>query len=198
MSSSSQAPQGVSVGQLGLSSDEIAVLQHAQREAAAGGSNSSRAASRASSQGLLLLDSSSLAQLGRHFDRLMQQISQQMDHLTEQTQFVTMTMHDAAGNLIDNADAEIRRFHSIMAQMDDLELELDRIRHIRDIVRDYRQRVQEDIEFKPKRQREKGKTTREKEQPKKNIWNVKTSREKETVGEMPPSPPISEEMDRTA
>ncbi|ROV91632.1 hypothetical protein VSDG_07924 [Cytospora chrysosperma] len=143
MSSSSQAPQAVSVSQLGLSTDEVAVLQHAQREAAAGGSNSSRAASRASSQGLLLLDSGSLAQLGRHFDRLMQQISQQLDHLTEQTQIVTMTMYDAAGNLVDNADAEIRRYHSIMAQMDDLEVEFDRIRHIRDIVRDYRQRVQE-------------------------------------------------------
>ncbi|KUI55993.1 hypothetical protein VP1G_03396 [Cytospora mali] len=143
MSSSSQAPQAVSVSQLGLSSDEVAVLQHAQREAAAGGSNSSRAASRASSQGLLLLDSGSLAQLGRHFDRLMQQISQQLDHLTEQTQIVTMTMYDAAGNLVDNADAEIRRYHSIMAQMDDLEVEFDRIRHIRDIVREYRQRVQE-------------------------------------------------------
>lgn len=142
MSSSSQAPQAVSVSQLGLSTDEVAVLQHAQREAT-GGSNSSRAASRASSQGLLLLDSGSLAQLGRHFDRLMQQISQQLDHLTQQTQMVTMTMYDAAGNLVDNADAEIRRYHSIMAQMDDLEVEFDRIRHIRDIVRDYRQRVQE-------------------------------------------------------
>ncbi|KAK2601069.1 hypothetical protein N8I77_010542 [Diaporthe amygdali] len=143
MSSSSQAPQAVPVSQLGLSADEVAVLQHAQREAAAGGSSSSRAASRASSQGLLILDSSSLAQLGRHFDRLMQQISQQLDHLTEQSQIVTMAVYDEAGNLMDNCDVEIRRFHSIMAQIDDLEVEFDRIRHIRDIVRGYRQRVQE-------------------------------------------------------
>lgn len=143
MSSTSQVPQTVSVTQLGLSNDEVAVLQHAQREAAAGGSSSSRAASRASSQGLLLLDSGSLAQLGRHFDRLMQQISQQLDHLTEQSQIVTMSVYDEAGNLIDNADAEIRRFHQIMAQIDELEVEFDRIRHIRDIVRGYRQRVQE-------------------------------------------------------
>lgn len=143
MSSSSQAPQSVSVTQLGLSNDEAALLQHAQREAAAGGSSSSRAASRASSQGLLLLDSGSLAQLGRHFDRLMGQISAQIDHLTEQSQIVTMSVYDEAGNLIDNADAEIRRFHSIIAQMDELEVEFDRIRHIRDIVRGYRQRVQD-------------------------------------------------------
>lgn len=143
MSSTSQAPHAVSVSQLGLSSDEVAALQHAQREAAAGGSSSSRAASRASSQGLLLLDSGSLAQLGRHFERLMQQISQQLDHLTEQSQLVTMSVYDQAGDLIDNADAEIRRFHLIMAQIDELEVEFDRIRHIRDIVREYRQRVQE-------------------------------------------------------
>lgn len=143
MSSTSQAPQAVSVSQLGLSSDEVAVLQHAQRETAAGGSSSSRAASRASSQGLLLLDSGSLAQLGRHFDQLMQQISRQLDYLTEQSQIVTMAEYDAAGNLIDNADAEIRRFHQIIAQIEELETEFDRIRHIRDIVRGYRQRVQE-------------------------------------------------------
>lgn len=144
MSSTSTIPREVAVTQLGLSTDEVAVLQHAQREAAAaGGSSSSRAASRASSQGVLILDSSSLAQLGRHFDRLMQQIAQQLDHLTEQSQIVTMVHYDAAGNLIDNADAEIRRFHQIMAQIEELETEFDRIRHIRDIVRGYRQRVQE-------------------------------------------------------
>lgn len=143
MSSSSQAPNAVSVAQLGLSSEEARVLQDAQRQAAAAGSSSSRAASRASSQGLLLLDSSSLAQLGRHFDRLMQQITQQLDYLTEQTQIVTMAMYDEAANMIDNCDAEIRRYQSIIAQIDDLELDFDRIRHIRDIVRGYRQRVQE-------------------------------------------------------
>ncbi|KAF3768580.1 hypothetical protein M406DRAFT_29650, partial [Cryphonectria parasitica EP155] len=147
MSSSSQAvPNAVSVNQLGLSGDEIVALQHAQREAAiaaGGGSSSSRAASRASSQGLLLLDSGSLAQLGRHFERLMQQISQQLDHLTEQSQQVTMAVYDQAGNLIDNADAEILRFHTIMGQIDELETEFDRIRHIRDIVRGFRHRVQE-------------------------------------------------------
>ncbi|KAJ4422396.1 hypothetical protein N0V82_002952 [Gnomoniopsis sp. IMI 355080] len=120
MSSTSSVPREVSVTQLGLSSDEVAVLQHAQREAAAG-SSSSRAASRASSQGVLILDSGSLAQLGRHFDRLMQQISQQLDYLTEQSQIVTVVHYDAAGNLIDNADAEIRRYHQIIAQIDELE-----------------------------------------------------------------------------
>lgn len=73
----------------------------------------------------------------------MQQISRQLDYLTEQSQIVTMAEYDAAGNMIDNADAEIRRFHQIIAQVEELEVEFDRIRHIRDIVRGYRQRVQE-------------------------------------------------------
>lgn len=55
---------------------------------------------------------------------------------------MTMQQYDHAGNLVDNADAEIARFQGIMAQIDELELDFDRIAHIRDIVRDYRQRVE--------------------------------------------------------
>lgn len=57
---------------LGLTNDEIALLRHHQQVAAStAGGSSGRAASRASSQGLLLLDSSSLKSLSRHFDGLM-------------------------------------------------------------------------------------------------------------------------------
>ncbi|KAI1343374.1 hypothetical protein F5Y15DRAFT_427795 [Xylariaceae sp. FL0016] len=125
--------------QLGLTDEEIALLRYHQTQA---GSSSSRAASRASSQGRLLLDSSSLAALSRHLDRLMQQISQRIGYLSEQSSIVTMQQYDRAGNLIDNADAEIARFHDIMAQIDELEVDFDRIAHIRDIVRDYRHRVE--------------------------------------------------------
>ncbi|KAI1806965.1 hypothetical protein F4811DRAFT_87025 [Daldinia bambusicola] len=125
--------------QLGLTDEEINLLRYHQAQA---GSSSSRAASRASSQGRLLLDSSSLAALARHLDRLMQQIQQRIEYLSEQSSVVTMQQYDHAGNLVDNADAEIARFQAIMAQIDELELDFDRIAHIRDIVRDYRQRVE--------------------------------------------------------
>lgn len=131
--------------QLGLTQDEILLLRQHQAAAAASqaGSSSSRAASRASSQGLLLLDGSSLAALGRHFDRLMQQIQARIEYLSEQSSVVVQQQYDVAGNAIATADAEIARFHDILRQIDELEVDFDRIRHIRDIVRGYRQRVEE-------------------------------------------------------
>ncbi|KAG4429919.1 hypothetical protein DL95DRAFT_378301 [Leptodontidium sp. 2 PMI_412] len=130
--------------QLGLTNDEIALLRHHQQAAAStAGGSSSRAASRASSQGLLLLDGTSLAALGRHFDRLMQQIQERLDYLSEQSQMVAQQQYDRAGNAIAIADSEIARFHEILRQIDELEVDFDRIRHIRDIVRGYRQRVEE-------------------------------------------------------
>lgn len=90
-----------------------------------------------------MLDASSLSALGRHFDRVMQHIQQQLEYLSEQSQMVTMAVYDRAGNLIDNADAEIARYHDIMRQIDELELDFDRIAHIRDIVRDFRRRAEE-------------------------------------------------------
>lgn len=129
---------------LGLTNDEIQLLRHHQQVAAStAGGSSSRAASRASSQGLLLLDGSSLAALGRHFDRLMQQIQARIDYLSEQSQMVAQQQYDRAGNAIAVADAEIARFHEILRQIDELEVDFDRIRHIRDIVRAYRHRVEE-------------------------------------------------------
>lgn len=129
--------------QLGLSNEEIALLRQHQQAAAAAGSSSSRAASRASSQGVLMIDSGSLAALGRHFDRVMQHIQQQLEHLMVQSQTVTLQAYDRAGNLIDNADAEIARYHDIMRQIDELELDFDRIAHIREIVRGFRRRAEQ-------------------------------------------------------
>lgn len=125
--------------QLGLTEDEVQLLRFHQQQA---NSSSSRAASRASSQGLLLLDSSSLASLSRHLDRLMQQIQQRIEYLSEQSSIVTLQQYDRAGNLIDNADAEIARFQNIMAEMDELEVDFDRIAHIKDIVKGQRRRVE--------------------------------------------------------
>jgi hypothetical protein len=133
--------QGVPDTQLGLSSEEVAILRQGQATLA-GGSSSSRAASRASSQGLLLLDSSSLAALGRYFDSLMSQIERQMEYLSEQSQMFTAAQYDRSGNLIDVADAEIERFHDILRQIDELEVDFDRLSNIREIVRGYRARVE--------------------------------------------------------
>ncbi|EGO52635.1 hypothetical protein NEUTE1DRAFT_126107 [Neurospora tetrasperma FGSC 2508] len=148
MSTSSHVPgNAVPDTQLGLSNEEIQLLRHGQQTGGGGGgeSTSSRAASRASSQGLLVMDPSSLAALGRHFDRVMQRIQQQLEYLIEQSQQVNLEVYDRAGNLVDNADREIARYHSLMAQIDELELDFDRISHIREIVAGFRQRA-EDIE----------------------------------------------------
>ncbi|KAI1437031.1 hypothetical protein GGR50DRAFT_160436 [Xylaria sp. CBS 124048] len=125
--------------ELVLTDEEIALLRYHQ---VIGGSSSSRAGSRASSQGRLLLDSSSLATLSRHLDHVMQQLQLRIEYLSEQSAIVTMQQYDRAGNLLDNADAEIARFQEIMIQIEELELDFDRIVHIRDIVRDYRGRVE--------------------------------------------------------
>ncbi|EFY87309.1 hypothetical protein MAC_06656 [Metarhizium acridum CQMa 102] len=128
----------------GLSAEEIQLLRQGQA-ALGGGSTSSRAASRASSQGLLLLDSSSLAALGRYFDRLMANIEQNIQYLSEQAQMFTQVQYDRAGNIIDGADAEIARYQQILVQLDELETDFDRIAHIKEIVKGYRSRV-EDLE----------------------------------------------------
>jgi hypothetical protein len=130
--------------QLGLTNDEIALLRHHQQAAASTADGSSRrAASRASSQGVLLLDTSSLIALGRHFDRIIQQIQARLTHLSDQSQVVTNQEYDREDNEIATADSEIARFHDILRQIDELELDFEMIKHIRDIVRDYRQRVDE-------------------------------------------------------
>ncbi|KAL7800100.1 hypothetical protein V8C37DRAFT_398335 [Trichoderma ceciliae] len=129
--------------QLGLSVEEIQLLRQGQAAlGGGGGSASSRAASRASSQGLLMLDSSSLSALGRYFDRLMAGIEQNIRYLSEQAQMFTQVQYDRAGNIIDGADAEIARYTDILRQLDELEVDFDRIAHIKEIVKGYRSRVE--------------------------------------------------------
>ena len=43
---------------------------------------------------------------------------------------------------VEAADAEIARFRAILRHIDELETEFDKIRHIREIVRAYRDRVE--------------------------------------------------------
>jgi hypothetical protein len=50
--------------------------------------------------------------------------------------------YDRAGNVIRNADAEIARTREILASIDDLDNELAKIAHIRDIVKGFRGRIE--------------------------------------------------------
>lgn len=50
--------------------------------------------------------------------------------------------YDRAGNVARNADAEIARTRTIIASIDDLETEFDKIAHIREIVKQYRGRIE--------------------------------------------------------
>lgn len=50
--------------------------------------------------------------------------------------------YDRAGNVVRNADAEIARTRTIIASIDDLETEFDKIAHIREIVKQYRGRIE--------------------------------------------------------
>ncbi|KAG5977036.1 hypothetical protein E4U55_007098 [Claviceps digitariae] len=138
------ATDAVPDAQLGLSAEEMLLLRQGQAALGRGGgaSTSSCAASRASSQGLLLLDSSSLVALGRYFDRLMTSIEQNICYLSEQAQMFTQVQYDRAGNIIDGADAEIARYTDLLRQLDELEVDLDRIAHIKEIVKSYRSRVE--------------------------------------------------------
>ncbi|KAI9839712.1 MAG: hypothetical protein M1837_002059 [Sclerophora amabilis] len=126
---------------LGLSRDEVILLRQHQH-AALSQAGTSRAASDASSRGLLLLDSGSLQALGYHFDRLMHAIQQRLQSLSQQTQISVQAQSSSAHNAMGMADAEIARFHEILRQIDELEREFDKVRHIRDIVKGFRRRVE--------------------------------------------------------
>ncbi|KAF1929253.1 uncharacterized protein M421DRAFT_91746 [Didymella exigua CBS 183.55] len=132
----------VRVSDLGLNSSEQRFLQEQIATAASQqGSSSSRAASRASSQGRLLLDPTSLQALGAHFDRLMYSIQQRWQYLTQQTQTATQIQYDRAGNAMQMADAEIARFRSILREIDELQVEFDKVRRIGEIVKGFKSRV---------------------------------------------------------
>ncbi|KAB8201134.1 hypothetical protein F9C07_8828 [Aspergillus flavus] len=143
---------------LGLTSSEIQILRQQQQIALQGGhatngvsrgrgtgrssNSSSRAASAASSQGRLLLDPMSLRALSHQLDALQGQIRSRIDYLEEQMQLSIQNTYDRAGNVIHNADAEIARTRSILASIDELETEMAKIGHIREIVKAYRGRIE--------------------------------------------------------
>ncbi|KAK5010007.1 hypothetical protein LTR28_012226, partial [Elasticomyces elasticus] len=62
--------------------------------------------------------------------------------LNYQTQLATQVQYDRAANAMQIADTEIARFRAILRQIDELEVEFDKIRRIRDIVRGFTARVE--------------------------------------------------------
>ncbi|CRG88895.1 hypothetical protein PISL3812_05930 [Talaromyces islandicus] len=143
---------------LGLTSSEIQILRQQQQIALQGGghagsvsrgrgsgrnsSSSSRATSAASSQGRLLLDPMSLRALSHQLEYLQDQIRHRIEHLEDQMQMSIQNTYDRAGNVIRNADAEIARTRAILASIDELDNELAKIGHIRDIVKSFRARIE--------------------------------------------------------
>jgi uncharacterized protein YjcR len=65
-----------------------------------------------------------------------------LEQLEEQMQLSIQHSYDRAGNVIRDADVEIARTRSILASIDDLENELAKIGHIREIVRSFRSRIE--------------------------------------------------------
>ncbi|MCJ1375111.1 hypothetical protein MMC20_006345 [Loxospora ochrophaea] len=162
-------PASVPDNQLGLSSSEVHILRQHQaialappqhhssslysassrgRSHARNSASSSRAASAASSghsaagNGRLVMDPGSLAVLGQHFDRVMASIQGRVDTLTYQTQRATTAQSHRAASSLAAADAEIARVKDMIRQIDELETEFDKVRHIRDIVKGFRARVE--------------------------------------------------------
>ena len=65
-----------------------------------------------------------------------------LHQLTAQTQTCAINQSSRSGSAIAAADAEIARFREILRQIDELETEFDKVRHIRDIVKGFRARVE--------------------------------------------------------
>jgi vacuolar-type H+-ATPase subunit D/Vma8 len=62
--------------------------------------------------------------------------------LYQQTQNATQVQYDRAGNAIEMADAEIARFQEVLRQIDELQVEWDKVRRIGEIVKAFRARVE--------------------------------------------------------
>lgn len=134
----------INVSQLNLTQDELSRLRQGQDAVAsrANESSSSRAASRASSQGAYMLDLRSLQSLEVHFNRVMAHIEQQINNLSQQSMDASQSVADIAALSVEQADAEIRRFNYINAQLDELELEFELTANISQIVQQNREQLE--------------------------------------------------------
>jgi len=109
------SPATVPETQLGPTAEELETLRAGQ-PAIAPPSESKPVATNMNTarDGSLLLDTSSLRALGRHFDTILQNIEKQITHLTQQSNTPFTDIDNPQGNLIDAADAEIAKCHDII------------------------------------------------------------------------------------
>ena len=63
--------------------------------------------------------------------------------LNRATEISIENQNNQARTAIQAADQEIARFRALMQQIDDLEMEFDKLKRIREIVRQYRARVEQ-------------------------------------------------------
>lgn len=68
-------------------------------------------------------------------------LTQSSSQLSQQTQTATQIQYDRAGNAIQMADAEIARFRQILREIDELQVEFDKVRRIGEIVKGFKARV---------------------------------------------------------
>ncbi|KAJ3509561.1 hypothetical protein NM208_g15652 [Fusarium decemcellulare] len=68
----------------------------------------------------------------------MASIEQRIQYLSHEAQRFTQLQYDEADGIIGGADAEIARYTEILQQLDELEVDFDRIAHIKEIVKGYR------------------------------------------------------------
>jgi hypothetical protein len=61
--------------------------------------------------------------------------------LTEQAELSSQVQYDRAGNITAGVDAEIARLHGVLRNVDELEEEFDKVRRIRDTVRQLQSRL---------------------------------------------------------
>ena len=76
------------------------------------------------------------------FRQVREAANRRLTQLTAQTSASTISQSNRAATSIAAADAEIARFREILRQIDELETEFDKVRHIRDIVKSFRARVE--------------------------------------------------------
>jgi hypothetical protein len=133
-------PTSIPDTSLGLSAQDVSTLR--QHQQLAHTSARSSAGSQASSQGRLLLDPTSLSLLGRHLERVMGAIQTRLETLNRATELATQGQFSRAADGIAAADSEIARFRALLGQIDELELEFEKIARIREIVRGFRARVE--------------------------------------------------------
>ena len=69
-------------------------------------------------------------------------IQSRLETLNRATELATQGQFSRAADGIAAADSEIARFRALLAQIDELELEFEKIARIREIVRGFRARVE--------------------------------------------------------